>query len=109
MRWVIDAQLPPALAVILRKAGLDAVHVQDLGLRDAPDTEIWRYTLGADSVLVTKDGNFADWALVRNPAPRIAWLRIGNVTKANLLEWLDKRLPVLIQRLEQGERIVEIR
>jgi predicted nuclease of predicted toxin-antitoxin system len=35
MRFLIDAQLPPALAVLLTKHGHIAEHVADIGLRHA--------------------------------------------------------------------------
>jgi predicted nuclease of predicted toxin-antitoxin system len=40
MRFVIDAQLPPALARLLTAHGHTAEHVADIGLRDADDSPI---------------------------------------------------------------------
>ncbi len=40
MRFVIDAQLPPALARMLAAHGHHAEHVEDIGLRDADDSPI---------------------------------------------------------------------
>lgn len=45
MRFVVDAQLPPALARLLTAKGHSAVHVEDVGLRDADDSPIWGYAL----------------------------------------------------------------
>ena len=42
MKFLVDAQLPPALARWLREQGYDAQHVEDLGLRDAEDRVIGR-------------------------------------------------------------------
>ena len=39
MRFVVDAQLPPALAHALREAGYDAQAVRELGLPQTPVTE----------------------------------------------------------------------
>lgn len=36
-RFMIDAQLPPALAEAFRRSGFEAVHVADLGLLSATD------------------------------------------------------------------------
>ena len=43
MRFVVDAQLPPALAYLLAAHGHQAEHVADIGLRDADDSPIWTY------------------------------------------------------------------
>jgi predicted nuclease of predicted toxin-antitoxin system len=42
VKFLVDAQLPPALAVALRQAGCDAVAVREVGLREAKDPVIWQ-------------------------------------------------------------------
>ncbi|MFZ1575492.1 MAG: DUF5615 family PIN-like protein [Chromatiaceae bacterium] len=41
MRFLVDAQLPPALARWLAQRGHEAEHVLDCGLLDASDRLIW--------------------------------------------------------------------
>jgi predicted nuclease of predicted toxin-antitoxin system len=53
MTFLIDAQLPPALAGWLREAGHDAVHVEDLGLRDANDGAIWQHALQTGAAIIS--------------------------------------------------------
>ncbi len=60
MQFLVDAQLPPALARLLREHGHTAEHITEIGPADAPDSEIWRYALEHDAVIVTKDEDFAD-------------------------------------------------
>jgi predicted nuclease of predicted toxin-antitoxin system len=43
MKFLIDNQLPFALAKSLQEAGYDTRHVLDLALDEAPDSEIVRY------------------------------------------------------------------
>ena len=59
MRFVVDAQLPPALARMLAAAGHHAEHVIDIGRRDAEDTAIWQFALEHEAAIVTKDEDFA--------------------------------------------------
>jgi len=54
VRFIVDAQLPPALARALREAGLDACAVREIGLREAEDTVIWQYALEQQAVILTK-------------------------------------------------------
>ena len=44
MKFIVDAQLPPALARWLREQGHQAEHVAEAGLREAEDspTGEWR-------------------------------------------------------------------
>lgn len=59
MRFLIDAQLPPALAKWLLKKGLPAQTAKEAGLRDADDSAIWSYAIANDMTIVTKDEDFA--------------------------------------------------
>jgi predicted nuclease of predicted toxin-antitoxin system len=40
VKFLVDAQLPPALARWLREAGHEAEHVEDVGLREGSDSAI---------------------------------------------------------------------
>jgi len=45
VKFVVDQQLPATLACWFEERGFEAVHVRDLGMRDAPDRAIWRYAV----------------------------------------------------------------
>jgi len=59
VRFLIDAQLPPAFAESFRREGHDGIPVRDVGLRDASDGQIWRYARAEGLVIVSKDEDFA--------------------------------------------------
>ncbi|MGH8017427.1 MAG: DUF5615 family PIN-like protein [Opitutaceae bacterium] len=80
MKFLIDAQLPPALARWLREAGHETEHVEGVGLREADDTAIWAHALQSGAVIMTKDEDFAVRSTRETPAPVIVWLRVGNST-----------------------------
>ena len=109
MRFLVDAQLPPALARWLRDAGHEAQHVEDVHLREAEDSPIWRYALDHQTILITKDEDFAERVRQSQNAPVIVWLRIGNVSNRALRQWFMPQLPQIITWIEQGVRILEIR
>lgn len=109
MKFLVDAQLPPGLARWLKNEGHEAQHVEELGLHQAEDQEIWDHTLKLGSVIITKDEDFAE-RVARNPnAPRIVWLRVGNTTNAALMHWLTPRFPHIIALLERGDALIEVR
>jgi len=109
VKFLVDAQLPPALAQWLREAGHDVQAVREVGLRDAEDSAIWQYAQAEGRVIVTKDEDFAQRAQSPAAGPVIVWLRIGNTSNAALREWLIPQLPQLIELIGQGYRVVEVR
>jgi len=106
--FIIDANLPPALALALIQEGHGAQHVEDAGLRTAEDDAIWNYALDQKAVLVTKDEDFADRCLRSSPTPVVVWLRVGNCRNAALLAWFIPLLPQVIVRIDSGDRLIEV-
>lgn len=108
MRFLVDAQLPPALAAFLAETDRVAEHVFDVALGQATDSRIWDYASKVGAVIVTKDEDFAARRVAAQAGPQILWVRIGNTTKAELISRVRNRLPELLGLLERGERLVEI-
>ena len=109
MRFLVDAQLPPRLARALVEAGYEAMHVEDLGLRDASDPTIWAYAERQQAIVVTKDEDFVDRFRRQASGPVIVWLRIGNAANAALLAWFLPILPAVVARIQSGDRLIEVR
>lgn len=109
MRFVIDAQLPPSLASVLRREGHEAVAVRDIGLRDSPDSDIWARCVQTGEVIVSKDDDFARRVRDTTIGPAVVWLRVGNSSKRALEAWFIPLLPAIIDQLEAGERLIEVR
>ena len=107
MRFLIDAQLPPALAGWLRERGHEAEHVAEIGMIAATDTEIANYVHANGCVLITKD---EDFTLLRLPSLfGLLWVRCGNTTKEALFEWLEPRWSEVERLLAEGEEFIELR
>lgn len=108
----IDAQLPPALAQWIRtEHGTDAVHVEQLGLLRARDTDIFTAARSAavPVVVVTKDDDFAKLLDRRGPPPKVIWLRCGNVPNRELRRIVLEAWPRAFDLLSAGEVLIEIR
>ena len=107
MRWLIDAQLPPALCGWFEARGFRAEHVTERLGGQTPDAEIAALAVAEGLVLVTKDDDFA----LRHPPARyrLVWLRCGNITNQALRGWLDQRWEPLLAALEADETLVEVR
>jgi predicted nuclease of predicted toxin-antitoxin system len=108
VKFLIDAQLPPALALWLRDDGHEAEHIEDVGLRTADDAAIWAHALRTGAIIMTKDEDFAARSAREAGGPGIVWLRVGNTTNRALRAWIEPRLPGTAKLLVQGSRLVEV-
>jgi predicted nuclease of predicted toxin-antitoxin system len=108
LRFLVDAQLPLALAKFLRTSGYDADHVSDVGLLRAKDPPIWAYAHQHKYVIVSKDEDFSILRILRTDGPQVVWLRIGNCTKAALIQWFAPKLQNVVTRLQAGETLIEL-
>jgi predicted nuclease of predicted toxin-antitoxin system len=108
MKFVVDAQLPPALAAWLREKGHDAAAVREIGLREAEDRTIWSYARAQGAIVVTKDEDFDRFASTASDA-RVLWVRTGNVVNRVLLVRFERGWAEILARLEEGAQVVELR
>ncbi len=108
MRFLIDAQLPLALARWLGAHGHEAAHVGDLGMQAASDIEIWEHARTTAAVIVTKDEDFAQRKVLFDKGPAIVWVRLPNTRTPALLAWYETVLPDVLAALERGETLIEV-
>ena len=107
MKFLVDAQLPPALCGWLHERGHEAAHVFEIGMIAAGDAEIAARAEMDGAVLVSKDEDFVALRLPDRFA--FLWLRCGNTTNRALAEWLEPRWKRIEALLESRERFVEVR
>ena len=107
MRFLVDAQLPPALARYLATGRQEAEHVADIGL-GAKDQAIWEYAARVGAVIVSKDEDFAQRTFFGKGGPPVVWDQIAHTRKRELLLWFEPILPRFTEALERGVRLIEI-
>lgn len=108
MRFLVDAQLPPALARWLVERGHEASHVFDLEMGRASDLDIWHSAAARHAIVVTKDEGFVTLRLTPDEGPPALWIRLGNTRRGELLAVLDLLLPSLVGGFERGGQIIEV-
>ena len=108
MKFLIDNQLPRALARLLKNLGHQGVHVLEFGLAQENDRAIWAYAAQNGFVIVSKDADFADLAVLDPNRVRIVWVRIRNCRTAALLESFDNALDTIERELNAGESLIEL-
>lgn len=109
MKLLIDHQLPPTLKHYFLRKEVEALHVCDAGLAEAPDRSIWEFASANGFDIVSKDEDFFYLASHTQAGPRLLWIRLGNCRTHVLFEALDRVWPRLEAWLKTSERIVEIR
>ena len=108
MRFLVDAQLPPALARWLAAQGHEAQHVADLGMQAASDAAIWNHAGAVSAAVVTKDEDFAQRKVLNRTGPAVVWIRLPNTRRRDLLTWFGTVLPDIVAALEKGETLIEV-
>jgi predicted nuclease of predicted toxin-antitoxin system len=108
MLFLIDAQLPPALAGLITRLGHEAEHTFECDLPDETDNSIWFYSVANKSIIITKDADFAIRRAASTSGPQVIWIRLPNTRRSALLDWFEAMFPAMIAALERGETLVEI-
>ncbi len=101
MRFLVDNQLPlPLPRFLTQELDIQAIHVSDVGLREATDLEIWRFATAEDLILASKDDDFLT-VFSKVPLP--------DCRRTYLLETFRRLWPAIHSHFTHGERLVEIR
>lgn len=109
MRFLLDTQLPAGLADWLRQQRYEVEHVLEIELAKSSDNAIWEYASRAGAIIMSKDEDFAEWVRRGRTGPAVVWLRIGNCSNRALRKWLEPLFPLIVKKLEEGERLIEVR
>jgi predicted nuclease of predicted toxin-antitoxin system len=107
MRFLVDAQLPPALCRWLETRGHQADHVGAILHEEAADRDIVAFAETNKCIVVSKD---ADFAMIFPPKNyQLVWLQCGNIDNLRLTAWLEQRWPVVATMLEGGESFLQVK
>lgn len=104
MKLLLDANLSPRVARLLKEEGHDAIHVADVGLLTATDPVILRAAAKEGRVLLTADSDFgALLALGSLASPSVLLLRSADhLRPAEQAELIAANLPRIAEDLEKG-------
>ena len=108
MKFLVDAQLPKALADFLRSRGFDAIHATELtDGNDTQDHEINRISLAENRIVISKDEDFYDsFERIKEPY-KLLHIKTGNIKNADLIAVFDKNLLQIIHELNSND-VVQI-
>jgi predicted nuclease of predicted toxin-antitoxin system len=102
-KYLIDANLPYYISLW---NSTEYVHLNDLGNKWT-DEEVWNYAVEQGLTIVTKDSDFSNRILLKNPPPRIIHIRFGNM---RIKEFREKLLAVWndVCELSQTHKLVNV-
>ena len=78
MKLLLDQNLSHKLVAQLEDVYPGSTQTRFLNYARAGDPEIWFHARTHDFVIVTKDNDFVELAVLRGSPPKVVWLRIGN-------------------------------
>ncbi|HEU4326354.1 MAG TPA: DUF5615 family PIN-like protein [Roseiflexaceae bacterium] len=90
MKLLFDHNLSPRLVHHLNDLYPEASHVALAGLDRASDHAVWLYAQSYNYIIVTKDSDYNDIAVLRGFPPKIIWLQLGNCSTRTLEETLRR-------------------
>jgi predicted nuclease of predicted toxin-antitoxin system len=101
MKFLVDAQLPRRLVLLLRQADHDAIHTLDLpNANQTTDTEINALAERDQRIVITKDADFVNSFRVLGKPRKLLLVSTGNITNTDLLALFSTYLPDLTQELQ---------
>ena len=96
IRLLLDQNISFRVLKQLKSNLPNTVGVQEVGLLNADDYEIWEYARQNDYVVVTFDKDIPMIGSVKGFPPKIIWLRTGNMSNQALVNLLLNRLDEFI-------------
>jgi predicted nuclease of predicted toxin-antitoxin system len=106
MKLLLDQGIPHSASYLLQNEGVDTIHVADIGLSEADDTDILEMARENERVIVTLDADFHTLlALNQASAPSVIRIRIERLRAQPLTNLLLNVISEWNDLLEQGVAI----
>jgi len=101
IKFIVDAQLPYQLALLLREKGFDAVHTDDLPNKErTSDMEICALSKTENRIVISKDIDFFESYILRKSPVGLLLISTGNIVNKELFNLLNKYFDQIIEYFE---------
>jgi predicted nuclease of predicted toxin-antitoxin system len=106
MKFLIDAQLPPSLAILLQAKGYDAIHTLSLPNKNlSTDQEINQKSIAERRIVITKDSDFYHSFVLKGEPYKLLIVRVGNMGRHNLNQLLINNLETIAEYFHEGSLV----
>jgi len=106
MKFLVDANLPFKLVVLLRIKQLDVIHTDNLPRKEfTTDHEIRKVSVEQNRIVITKDADFLDSHIITGIPSKLIFISTGNISNKLLLQLIEKYFDTIIQLLDHYDLI----
>ena len=107
MRFLLDENIPPSLAILLKKQGHEARHVVEIGYTSTPDFKISAFAATSGEIILTHDTDFGTiLALSGADKPSVILFRLQATNNLTYINILQQHLPTFADNLLEGALVV---
>jgi len=101
IKFIVDAQLPYSLALMLRGKGFDVTHTDNLPNKEkTTDNEIRVVAEKEKRIVITKGNDFFDSYILNKTPARLFLISTGNITNKDLFALFEKYFELIIKYFE---------
>ncbi len=106
MKLLLDQGLPRSASSLLTQQGLDTIHVSEIGMWAAEDSEIMQKAQADNRVVVTLDADFHSILALNNfSSPSVIRIRIERLRALALTQLIIDVIARSKEDLEQGAAV----
>ena len=106
MRYLLDQGLARSAVEYLRQAGIESVHVGDLGMATASDAMILEEGIRRDAIVVTLDADFHSLLAFSNATrPSVVRIRMEGLKGIDLALMIQRVAELATEDLEAGAAV----
>jgi predicted nuclease of predicted toxin-antitoxin system len=107
MRFLLDENIPPSLAIFLKIGGHEARHVVEIGYTSASDFKISAFAAQSGEIILTHDTDFGTiLALSGDNKPSVILFRLQAANNLTYINLLEKHLSEFADNLLEGALVV---
>lgn len=108
MILLFDENLSESLCDLVEDIFPGALHVRRCDLQGASDLAVWDFAIENQLVIVSKDSDFTEKALIAQPSLKVVWIRLGNCSTANVHLLLRNKADAIYEFNSSGDIVLEI-
>ena len=93
MKFLVDANLPFKLTLLLRNKGFDVIHTDNLPNKEqTTDREIRENSLEEERIVISKDSDFLDSHLIIGIPKKFLYISTGNIINRELFALVENNI-----------------